>query len=387
MLSHNNDMTRRIGILGSTGSIGQYALQIVRHLKGELTITALAARNNWEKLYEQALEFKPSVIAIWDKAGAHELAKRLPNTEVLAGVEGMSALAAEGPFDLLLSAISGAEGIIPTLRAFERGRTVALANKETLVAAGELVMEMISKKGATLIPVDSEHTALFQCIKGDRASDVSRIILTASGGPFREYSREQLSKVSVDQALCHPNYRMGPKVTIDSSTLMNKGLEMIEAHHLYGIPHERIEVLVHPEQIIHSMVEFVDGSNMAQLSEPNMLLPIQYALTYPARRNSPLPPFDWTKHPTLHFYAADTDRFRCLDLAYASLKAGGSMPCYMNAANEILVSRFLKGEIGWPQIGQKLDTLMQRHRVETSLTLEKILEIDAKARQEAAELR
>ncbi len=377
---------KRIAILGSTGSIGKSALQIVTHLKQELKITALAARTNSELLISQAQEFAPLVVAIWDKERALEVEKRLPHIPVLAGPEGVASLAADGPFDLLLSAISGAEGIVPTLRALEKGRSVALANKETLVAAGELVMQLVKEKGATLIPVDSEHTALFQCLKGENPRFIERLILTASGGPFREYSNERLEHVGVAEALCHPNYRMGPKVTIDSSTLMNKGLEMIEAHHLYGISASKIEVVIHPEQIIHSLAAFVDGSILAQLSEPNMLFPIQYALTYPKRLESPLPPFDFQRQRALNFFPADLDRFKCLKLAYDSMRVGGSMPCYMNAANEVLVSRFLSGEIRWSQIGQKLERLMEKHTVENSLTLEKVVGVDARARQEAAKM-
>lgn len=374
---------KRIGILGSTGSVGKNALQIVRHLKEELSVTALAARTNSDLLLAQAREFHPKIVALWDKKRALELAKKLPGIEVLAGSEGIAAFAAEGPFDLLLSAIAGAEGIVPTLRALEQGITVALANKEALVAAGSLVMELVRKKKSNLIPVDSEHTALFQCLKGEPSSAVHRIILTASGGPFREHTLQQLGLVTIEEALCHPNYRMGPKVTIDSSTLMNKGLEMIEAHHLYGIAPSQIEVVVHPEQVIHSFVEFVDGSILAQLSEPDMLLPIQYALTYPRRLKSPLSFFDFQKYQKFEFCSVDRTRFRCLDLAYHALKIGGSMPCYMNAANEALVSRFLDKEIEWMEIGEKLDHLMQNHQVEYFLSLEKVLSIDAQARQEA----
>lgn len=377
---------KKIAILGSTGSIGKNALQVVSHLKDELTITALAARTNVDLLIQQARLYRPQIVAIWDKSGALKLKSALPDCEVWAGPEGVAALSADAPYDLLLSAISGAEGIVPTLRALEKGRGVALANKEALVAAGALVMQLVKEKGAHLIPVDSEHTALFQCLKGEKIADVGRMILTASGGPFREYSLEALSKVTRDLALTHPNYRMGPKVTIDSSTLMNKGLEMIEAHHLYGIPHSQIEVVVHPQQIIHSFVEFVDGSILAQMSEPDMLLPIQYALTYPVRKGGMLPPFDLTKSRNLDFMPADFDRFLCLKLAYASLEAGGSMPCFMNAANEILVSRFLKGEISWLEIGQKLEKLMTNHPIERELDLEKILAVDASARQEAMEV-
>ncbi len=374
-------MVKKIGILGSTGSIGTKALKIAQHLPDQLKVTALAARCNVDLLEQQARLFRPEVVALWDKDKALELQKRLPNMEVLAGEEGIDALAIHGCFDLLLVAINSAAAIQPTLRAIEAEKAIALASKEVLVSAGQLIVERSKELGISLIPVDSEHTALFQCLKGDKRADVYRMILTASGGPFREKKIEELAAVRIKDALAHPNYQMGAKVTIDSSTLMNKGLEMIEAHHLYEVPVDQIEVVIHPEQYIHCMVEFVDGSIIAQLSEPDMLLPIQYALTYPQRHSSPLPPFDFQRMQRWNFAPADTDRFRCLALAYAAAREGGSMPCFMNAANEQLVSRFLEGEISWLSIGQKLETLMQHHSAIHTLSLEAILAVDAMARE------
>lgn len=379
-------MAKRIGILGSTGSIGQKALIVAQHLPDELTVTALAAKSNIDLLEQQAKLFSPKVVAVWDEKKALELQKRIPRIPVLSGQEGICAISTHSDVDLLLSSIYGFEGVLPTLLALEAGKQVALANKEALVAGGILVTEASRKGGASLIPVDSEHTALFQCLVGEDRSTARRMILTASGGPFRTYSAEQLSRVGITDALKHPNYKMGAKVTIDSSTLMNKGLELIEAHFLYNMPIDQIEVVVHPEQVIHSMVEFCDGSIMAQMGEPDMLIPVQYALTYPERKRGILPPFDFTKFPALHFYPADTDRFRCLSLAYSSLRSGGSMPCFLNAANEVLVHRFLSKEIGWLDIGRKLEKLMEGHSVIQPKTYDDLVAIDGLARAKAGSL-
>ena len=376
-------MVKKIGILGSTGSIGTKALAIARHLPDQLKVTAIAARSNIDLLEEQAREFQPEVVAVWEKDKALELQKRLPSIPVLAGAEGMDALSVHECVDTLLVSINGAVAIEPTLKAIEARKAIALASKEVLVSAGKLVVERAKALDVSLVPVDSEHTALFQCLKGEKRADVGRLILTASGGPFREKKASEFASISIEEALSHPNYTMGAKVTIDSSTLMNKGLEMIEAHHLYEVDVDQIEVVVHPEQYIHSMVEFVDGSIMAQLSEPDMLLPIQYALTYPERTTSPLPSFDFQRALTWNFSPADTDRFRCLALAYAAAREGGSMPCFMSAANEQLVSRFLEGEISWLSIGQKLESLMEQHSTIHTLSLEALLAVDAMAREQA----
>jgi 1-deoxy-D-xylulose-5-phosphate reductoisomerase len=370
---------KRIGILGSTGSIGRGALQVIRHLKGK--VTALAAHSNIDLLEEQALEFQPEVIGVRDEKQARLLQKRLPHLPVLGGVEGVIAAATHPSTEVLLSSIAGFDGVLPTFKAIEAKKDIALANKEALVAAGSLLLDLAKRHGVQIIPVDSEHTAIFQCLKGENPKEVSRILLTASGGPFRNYSKQQLASVGVKEALAHPNYQMGAKVTIDSSTLMNKGLEMIEAHYLYGVPIEKIEVVVHPEQILHSMVEFIDGSIMAQMGEPDMLIPIQVALTHPERKPGLLAPFDFTKNHTLHFGPWDADRFRCLSLAYEAIRQGGSMPCFMNAANEVLVSRFLEGQIQWMQIGQKLEDLMQSHQVQHLNHYEELAGIDTEARR------
>ena len=370
---------KRIGILGSTGSIGRMALQVIRHLQGH--VTALAVKSNIDLLQEQAEEFRPEMVAVWDEAKARELQRRMPDIPVLAGEAGVIAAATHSSTELLLSAISGFEGVLPTLRAIEAKKDIALANKEVLVAAGKLVLDLCEKMGVSLIPVDSEHTAIFQCLKGESEKEARRIILTASGGPFREYSKEQLAAIGVGDALAHPNYSMGSKVTIDSSTLMNKGLEMIEAHFLYNMPLEKIEVVIHPEQVIHSMVEFIDGSIMAQMGEPNMLVPIQVALTHPLRKEGILKPYDFTKAFALNFSPCDTKRFLCLELAYQSLREKASMPCFMNAANETLVDRFLKEEISWLDISQKLEALMERHRAFNPKQYEELASVDREARQ------
>lgn len=374
------DLMKRIGILGSTGSIGRGALQVIQHLKDHLQVTALAAKSNIDLLEQQAKLFRPEIVAVWDEEKAKELQSRLPGVRVLGGLEGVCAVATHSSVELLLSAIAGFEGVLPTLRAIEAKKNIALANKEALVAAGKLVLELVKMHGVDLIPVDSEHTAILQCLKGEERDRIRRIILTASGGPFRDIATEQLGKISVTDALAHPNYRMGPKVTIDSSTMMNKGLEMIETHYLYGVAIDQIEVVIHPEQVIHSMVEFNDRSIMAQMGEPNMLVPIQVALTHPDRLEGILTPYDFTKAHSMRFAPWDQDKYRCLGLAYSSLREGGSMPCFMNAANEVLVERFLGKEIGWLDISQKLQTLMEKHQVATPQNYEDFASIDQLAR-------
>ena len=374
-------MKKRIGILGSTGSIGKNALIVAKHLKEEIEVTALCAKSNIDLLEAQVLAFSPEVVAVYDEGKAAILQNRLPNIRVLSGIEGLVAIATHPSVDLLLSAISGFDGVLPTLRAIESKKDIALANKEVLVAAGRLVKNLILEHCVECIPVDSEHTALFQCLKGEKTSDVNRIILTASGGPFREYSKQRLEGVGVQEALKHPNFQMGSKVTIDSSTLMNKGLEMIEAHFFYDVPIERIEILVHPQQVIHSMVEYIEGSIIAQIGEPDMLGPIQFALSYPKRLPGILEPFDFTKNPSLTFSSVDTDKFRCLKLAYDAMRVGESMPCFMNAVNEVLVNRFLQREIGWLEISQKLETLMEKHTLEKIKDYEELAIVDIQARQ------
>ena len=308
---------------------------------------------------------------------------RLPEMEIVAGMEGLKAVASYDQADLVVSAIAGTLGSVPTVSAIEAKKTIGLANKESLVSGGQLLLSLAAQNNVRILPIDSEHSAIFQCIQGENPGNIRRIILTASGGPFRNLSKEELSKVTIDQALCHPTWKMGPKITVDCSTLMNKGLEVIEAHWLFATPLEKIEVIIHPESIIHSMVEFVDGSIKAQMSEPTMLIPIQYALTYPHRLAGIQKPFDFVKNKTMQFFEPDVDKFRCLKLAFEAVKRGGSLPCYMNAANEILVDRFINKEISWLDIGTKLEDLMSSHSIRQLHTLEDVLEVDQQARQEA----
>lgn len=377
-------MHKKISLLGSTGSIGTSSLEVIRHLGDGYQVVALAAHSNIELLEQQIKEFRPKIAAVYDPSKASLLQAKVPECEILAGLEGLKAVASFSESNFVISAISGTQGLIPTVEAIKAGKNVALANKEALVSGGELVMKLVKEKGIQLHPIDSEHSALWQCLQGNSSSAVRRLILTASGGPFREFTEEQLKTITPEQALNHPNWKMGPKVTIDSSTLMNKGLEVIEAYWLFGIPLEMIEVVIHPQSIIHSMVEYCDGSTMAQLGLPLMIVPIQYALTYPDRKPGLLKPFDFIRHGKLEFNFPDLKKFRCLELAYQSLKKGGSMSCYMNAANEVLVNRFLRQEIGWQEIGKSLEALIERHEVRPIATLDSILEMDRVARQDAA---
>lgn len=378
---------KNIAILGSTGSIGTQALGIVRRNPNRFNITALAVHSNIDLLQEQISQFKPNIVAVYDKEKAAELERRGVGVPVLAGAEGIDTIAAEEQTELVLAAIAGTRGLAPTLAAIEAGKNVALANKEALVSGGELVTRRVREKGVQLLPVDSEHSALFQCLQGEDPNSISRLILTASGGPFREIPQGDLQKINVSAALRHPNWSMGPKVTIDSSTLMNKGLEVIEAHWLFNVPLDKIDVVIHPEQLIHSMVEFVDGSTKAQLSEPTMEVPIQYALTYPERIRGTLAPLDFTKYRSLHFSPPDTDRFRCLALAYQAQREGRSYPSFLNAANEVLVHRFIQEEIDWMSIGRYLEKLLNSHKAFPVDAYEAIMQADNEGRYAAQHIK
>ncbi|WP_166157182.1 MULTISPECIES: 1-deoxy-D-xylulose-5-phosphate reductoisomerase [unclassified Neochlamydia] len=374
---------KNLSILGSTGSIGLNTLKVARHLKDKFRIVALAAKSNIDLLEQQALEFHPELVCVYDEKMAMELKRKLPHVEVVTGLEGLQAVATHGKAEMVISAMTGTRGLAPTVAAIQAGKNVGLANKESLVSGGELIMSLIKKNGVHLLPIDSEHSALFQCLNGEDPKKIYRMILTASGGPFRAWSSEQLAQISVEQALAHPTWNMGPKVTIDCSTLMNKGLEAIEAHWLFSIPMEQIEVVIHPQSLIHSMIEFTDGSIMAQMGEPNMIVPIQYAMTYPERHVGMLAKFDFTRIHEFQFYPPDFKKFRCLSLAFEAIRQGGSLPCYMNAANETLVSRFLNKEIGWQDISNKLEKMMSAHPLSKVNTLEDVLAIDEIAREEA----
>lgn len=373
---------KHIAILGSTGSIGNSTLQVARHLKDRIRVTALAAKSNIDVLEAQAKEFRPDLVAVYDKQQANLLKKRLPGIPVEGGVEGLKAVAAHSKVDFVVSAINGTGGLIPTVAGIEAGKDIGLANKESLISGGALIKALAKKRNVQIIPIDSEHSAIFQCLQGQPKTAVRRLVLTASGGPFRSYSLEQLQTVTAEQALCHPTWKMGSKVTIDCSTLMNKGLEVIEAHWLFDIPIDQIEVVIHPQSIIHSMVEFVDNAILAQMGESLMIVPIQYALTYPERLPGMLAPFDFVKNGSLQFLVPDTNKFRCLHLAYAAIREGGSMPCYMNAANEVLVHHFLDKRIAWHEIATRLETLMERHQVGAVESIDDVLQVDARAREE-----
>lgn len=376
-------MVKKIAVLGSTGSVGRNALKVAANLKAHIEVVALAARSNIDLLEVQASECQPQLIAVFDKEKALILQKRIPHIRVLGGMEGLCAAAAFADVDTVVSAFVGAAGLLPTAAAIEAGKRIALANKEVLVAAGAYIIPLAKKHGVPLIPVDSEHNAVFQCLDQEDVASVRRLILTSSGGPFRGWTKEQLKEVTPEKALKHPNFLMGPKLTIDSSTLMNKGLEVIEAYWLFGVQSEQIEVLIHPQQKIHSMVEFIDGSIMAQMSESDMLVPIQYAITYPERFPGILEPYDFVRNNRLDFLQPDRSSFRCLDLAYAALKEQGTLPCFMNAVNEVLVGKFLNREIGWADISTKLETLMATHQNSHNLDLSTILAVDQMAREQA----
>jgi 1-deoxy-D-xylulose-5-phosphate reductoisomerase len=365
---------KRVAILGSTGSIGKQTLEIIRMHKDAFEVVALSAASNVRALNKQCLEFSPKIACIEDPS----LAKEVKAQNVVIGSEGLCQICRDENVDIVVMAVVGYAALLPTLSAIKAGKRVALANKECLVAGGQFIMQALKNSKAELIPIDSEQSAIFQCLQKDVA--LSRLILTASGGPFFRYSDKELEAVDVKAALNHPSWKMGPKNTIDSSTLLNKGLEVIEAHFLFNVPLDKIEVVIHPQSVIHSLVEYVDSSMIAQLSEPTMTLPIQYALTYPERKPSPCPPFNFLKERALEFYPVDTKRFKCLQLCIDAARMGGSAPCFLNAANEVLVSRFLKGDITWHQIGDFLEELMQRHKPVFDLSLDSIREIDLEAR-------
>lgn len=375
---------KKIALLGSTGSIGESVLSVLRHLNSEeYQLVALAAHSNIEKLYEQALEFKPKLIAVFDEAKALELQKKLPHIPVLAKEEGVIEVARFSESNFMFNAIVGTSGLLPMMAAIESKKTIALANKEVLVSAGELIMSAIKKNNTQILPVDSEHSALFQCLQNQPKNSVHRLIITASGGPFLNHSLDDLKKVTLKDALNHPTWTMGSKITIDSSTLMNKGFEVIEAKWLFDIPIESIDVVIHPQSIVHSFVEFVDNTILAQMGEPQMLTPIQLALTYPQKCPGMLKPFDFTQHSKLEFYQPDFLRFKCLQLAYDALKLGDSYACFLNATNEILVKRFLQKEISWYDISSKLQMLMDKHKPQPLNSIDEVLSVDHDARQKA----
>ncbi len=379
--------TRRISILGSTGSIGVSALKVAEHLGGRVRVVGLAALSSAEALLSQARRFRPRVVGLGDPKGAAWLKRRLealkgPRTRVLAGAEALAGVATEPSADMVLTSVVGAAGLLPTLLAIRAGKDIALANKETLVAAGELVSREARRRGVRLLPVDSEHNAIFQCLAGIAdPGQVRRLILTASGGPFRRHSREKLARVTREEALNHPTWKMGPKITVDSATLMNKGLEVIEARWLFGLDFDRISVVVHPQSVIHSMVETLDGSILAQLGPTDMRLPIQYAFTYPARVPPSAGHLDFFSLAPLTFEPPRLADFPCLGLAYRAGRLGGTAPAALNAANESAVQAFLAGRLGFTQIPKVLKKALDRHPRAARQDLDSILAADRWARR------
>ncbi|WP_042273570.1 1-deoxy-D-xylulose-5-phosphate reductoisomerase [[Clostridium] dakarense] len=370
---------KKISILGSTGSVGKQTLDVVRANKDKFEVVAISANSSVDLLLEQIKEFRPKYVAVYDEVSCMKLKSMIPsdiNIEVLSGMEGLKAISSLDEIDVLLTAIVGMIGLLPTLCAIRNGKDIALANKETLVCAGSLVMNEAKKYNVNILPVDSEHSAIFQCLNGEKNKEIEKIILTASGGPFRGKKKQDLLHITKNEALKHPNWSMGRKISIDSSTLMNKGLEVIEAKWLFGVDYNDIDVVVHPQSIIHSMVQFIDSSVMAQLGCPDMRLPIQYALTYPDRSVNDFERLDLAKLATLTFENPDLDTFPCLKLAYDTLKMGGTYSAALNSANEVLVSEFLEDKIGFYDIPYYIEKTLEAHNSIENPTLEEILEVD-----------
>ena len=377
---------KRVVILGATGSIGESALKVARDIPERMEIVGLAANSNVEKLAAAANKVRPESVCLVDKTKLDILRKALAyQPRIFAGEEGLREIAALTNADMVLVAIVGTGGLRPALAAIEAGKDLAVASKEILVMAGEIVMREARENSVHVLPVDSEHNAIFQCLDG-RSSEIRRIILTASGGPFRETPARQFLDLTAEQALKHPTWDMGPKITIDSATLFNKGLEMIEAHWLFGVEIKRVEVVIHPQSIVHSMVEFADGSTLAQLSYSDMCFPIQYAVTWPDRVPNTLPPLDFGKLSKLEFFAPRYDDFPALNLARCAGETGGTLPAVMNAANEIAVAAFLDRQIRFPRIWQIVEQVMDRHRGVAHPDLDEILQADQWARAEAAKM-
>lgn len=368
---------RKITILGSTGSIGKQTLEVIREQKN-IEVVALTANQNIDLLEQQILEFNPKCVVVMDEKKAQQLQKKIGHkTEVLWGMDGLITVATLSEINLVVTAVVGMIGLRPTIAAIKSGKDIALANKETLVTAGAIIMDLVKKHKVQLLPVDSEHSAIFQCLDGAKASTVASIILTASGGPFRGYTKERLEEVTLEQALKHPNWSMGAKITIDSSTLVNKGLEVIEAKWLFDLRSEQIQVVVHPQSIVHSMVEFIDGSIIAQMGLPDMKLPIQYALAYPNRVSNSYPRLKLSEIGTLTFEEPDLQVFRGLGLAYDALKEGGSMPIVYNAANESAVDMLLKREIHYNDIVKIIENAMLKHNVTQCTDETDVIEIES----------
>ncbi len=366
---------KKIAILGSTGSIGTQTLDVVRAHSDELEVVALAAGSNKERLKEQIREFHPELVSLSDEKKAQELKEELAGeaVEVVCGMDGLIEVAGIDSADVVVTAVVGMMGILPTMEAIRKGKDIALANKETLVTAGHLIIPMAREYGVSILPVDSEHSAIFQCLQGEPKKALDKILLTASGGPFRGKSAEFLETVTLEDALNHPNWSMGPKITIDSSTMVNKGLEVMEAKWLFGVDYSQIEVVIQPQSIIHSMVQYIDGAVIAQLGTPDMRVPIEYALFYPERRSLPGDRLDFSKLSQITFEKPDYKVFRGLSLAIEAGKTGGTMPTVFNAANERAVAKFLKGEIKYTDIVRSIEKCMDAHKVSAHPDLEEIL--------------
>ena len=380
---------KTLALLGATGSIGTQALEVVRQQPGRFRVAVLSAQRQWELLAQQAREFRPAVVVIGDDSLYQNLKAALadqPETEVLAGTAALAEVVTRPEIDIVLTALVGYAGLLPTVAAIRAGKDIALANKETLVVAGELITGLIRQHNVRLLPVDSEHSAIFQCLVGEAQNPIEKIILTASGGPFRGRSAQQMESVTKAQALKHPNWDMGAKITIDSASLMNKGLEVIEAKWLFGLTNEQIDVVVHPQSIVHSLVQFEDGSLKAQLGLPDMKLPIQYALGYPQRLANTFPRFSFLDYPTLTFEAPDRAAFPNLELAFGAMRRGGNAPCVLNAANEVAVAAFLRDQVGFRQMSDLVAGCLARVSYLAEPLLADLVATDAETRRVAAQL-
>jgi 1-deoxy-D-xylulose-5-phosphate reductoisomerase len=379
---------KRVAILGSTGSIGTQTLEVIRSHPDKFEVEVLTAQNNADLLIQQALEFKPNCVVIANESLYPKVKNALMtfDIKVYAGEKALSQVVEMDTIDVVLTALVGYSGLIPTMHAISAGKQIALANKETLVVAGEMITQLAREKGVNIYPVDSEHSAIFQCLVGEFHNPIEKIILTASGGPFRGKNRDYLQHVTKEQALKHPNWDMGAKITIDSASLMNKGLEVIEAKWLFGVKKEQIEVVVHPQSIIHSLIQFEDGSIKAQLGLPDMRIPIQFALSYPDRLKADFPRFDFSKYPNLTFEPPDIETFRNLKLSFEALERGGNMACILNAANEIAVAAFLRDEIGFLEMSDLIEETMGRAEFVLHPSLEDYIETDNMSRKITQEL-
>ena len=380
---------QQICILGSTGSIGVQALDVIRQHPDLYEVYCLTANNSVDKLAEQAREFNPAAVVIANTAHYDKLVSLLadrPDIKVYAGTEALNEIVEAQPIDAVLASMVGFSGLVPTIRAIKARKKICLANKETLVVAGELILKLVEQYHVDLLPVDSEHSAIFQCLVGEDINRVDKILLTCSGGPFRQYTYEQLQQVTAKDALKHPTWRMGAKITIDSASLMNKGFEVMEARWLFGIPAERIEVLIHPQSVVHSGVQFIDGAVKAQLGVPDMRLPIQYAFSYPQRLNIDGDRLDLFKTQHLDFIEPDVNKFRCLGLAYEAIRQGGNMPCILNAANEVVNLAFREGRCTFTGMADVIEKTMQQASFDNNITLDTYLQTDTEARRIAQSL-